>query len=159
LLTKTLFIVQVEIHEAQTELVILSTPGAITIPTTDVAGPSQIVAPVVTNLEMPRDLVPHEFADEVSFGTRMAIIDRFYDYVEEAHISRYSAPTSKKRKQPMCSSDSSSMECSLQCHSDVSVCSPEMEEFYDCACSGVLGKHEIVLLHLSSDSDCTIDSI
>lgn len=120
-----------------------------------------------------------ENVDLVSFGDVLNACDRAADYLEIPHGSRISDHRKRKGKKPLFSpikgklpfylqrtgrkptfsSESSSTEYSSSVHSVDSVSSPQFEELRDCACSGIIGRQEVVFIHMSSNSDCSIDIV
>jgi len=66
-------------------------------------------------------------------------------------------PNTRKRRLPMFSDESSETEYSSDLESGLSISSPTFLETTDCATTAYVGIHNVVLIHLSSDSDCSID--
>jgi len=66
-------------------------------------------------------------------------------------------PNTRKRKLPMFSDESSETEYSSDSKSELSISSPTFLETTDYATSGYVDIHDVVLIHLSSDSDCSVD--
>jgi len=68
-----------------------------------------------------------------------------------------SVPNTRKRKLPMFSDESSETEYNSDSESRLSITSPTFLETTDCATSGYIGIHNVVLIHLSSDSNCSVN--
>jgi len=62
-----------------------------------------------------------------------------------------------KCKLPVFSDESSKMEYSSDSASGLSISSPTFLKTIECATSGYVGIYDVVLIHLSSDSDCRVD--
>jgi len=78
------------------------------------------------------------------------------DHPKHANLRMIASLMNRKRK-AVFSPENSETEYSSSDQSSSSVCSNHIGVLCDCACSGVVGQHDIVIIHLSSDSDGSID--
>jgi hypothetical protein len=130
--------------------------GAITVD--NVAPKPQADLPMttaITEMEASSDNSANEDGskDVVSFNDIMDAADRAADQFEESPVaSRISASQSRKRKAPVFSSESSETEYSTSSDSHVSV-GDNLDDFSNCASSFYIGRHDVVIIHLSSDED------
>jgi len=97
--------------------------------------------------------------------------DRTVDSFEELAFNRVSKPKVKvpakcvcgeqktrKRKLPLFSDESSETEYSSSSESvNLSISNPTFLDTTDCATSGYISIYDVVLIHLSSYSDCSVD--
>jgi len=66
-------------------------------------------------------------------------------------------PNTRKRKLPIFLDESSKTVYSSDSEAGLSISSPTFLETTECATSGYVSIHNVVLIHLSSDFDCSVD--
>jgi len=113
-------------------------------------------------------LSPQRDPDVVTPDVIVDAPDQAVDEFEKLGHSRICHPKEKstcvcsdlntrKRKLPVFSDESSETEYNSDSESGLSITSPTFLQTKDCATSGYVGIHDVVLIHLSSDFDCSVN--
>jgi len=113
------------------------------------------LTPRPTGVEMTIECTLQENMPPIKFGDPLDACNRACDHVEHSKLSELALVMTRKHK-VVFSPESFETEYSSSDPSSDSVCSNHVGEFYDCACRGVVRKHNIVIIHLSSNSDCSV---
>ncbi len=142
------------------------------VPVTHEAGPSQPLTPANPVPEVYSDSRDEEGKGEdmVSFNDIMDAADHVADAFEVSHMSRVSALEAHKRRRHLArilelvrcrttvmTPESSDTKYSSESQGSVTIDGPMWEDTCQCQCSSIQGRQEVVIIHLSSDSEEDVD--
>ncbi len=142
------------------------------LPIAHEAGPSQPLTPTNKVVEVEGDPREEEGKgkDVVSFNDIMDAVDCAADAYEISCMSRVSDSSARRRRQrfarmlefarcrtTVMSPESSDTEYSSESQDSITIDGPISEDTCQCECSTIQGRQEVVIIHLSSDSEEDID--
>jgi hypothetical protein len=138
-------------------------------------GPSEPFTPANTPMEVSCDENEDQAVKEdlVSFSDVMDAADRAADAFESSVMSRVSDTGARRRRErlervmilarnrdpmrPFMSPESSETEYSSDSEVSITIDGPPMEDFCQCYSSGIQGRQDVVIIHISSDSEVDVD--
>jgi len=100
------------------------------------------LTPRPTSVEMTIECTPQENTNLVKFGNALEAYNLVCNLLD--------VQMNRKWK-PVFFLENLETKYSFSSSPSVSIYSNQLEEFCDCACNGVVGKHDIILIHFSSE--------